>query len=41
MSRASSTARPFTSGFPRVSGDEPDPAAKFPELNAFSPRERG
>ena len=30
-----------TVGFPRVSGDEPDPGAKFPELNAFSPRERG
>ena len=28
-------------GFPRVSGDEPDPADTPPSQAAFSPRERG
>ena len=41
MSRSVTALSVGTGRFPRVSGDEPDPAAKFPELNAFSPRERG
>ena len=29
------------SGFPRVSGDEPQPRTTAPDTVAFSPRERG
>ena len=41
MSRASSIARPFTSGFPRVSGDEPGTPDAPKYEPRFSPRERG
>ena len=33
--------RGTASSFPRVSGDEPAPAASWQQLTAFSPRERG
>ena len=41
MSRASSIARLFTSGFPRVSGDEPPNRQTERTETMFSPRERG
>ena len=41
MSRVSSIARPFTSGFPRVSGDEPNAVVDTLIADRFSPRERG
>ena len=41
MSRVSSNARLFTSGFPRVSGDEPATPEALMTATTFSPRERG
>ena len=41
MSPTAVVALAIRSGFPRVSGDEPTPAAPVYNINVFSPRERG
>ena len=41
MSPTVGATTPVLSGFPRVSGDEPEWFAHVPGFNAFSPRERG
>ena len=41
MSRSARDVQPATTGFPRVSGDEPAPHALTQGLDTFSPRERG
>ena len=41
MSRAGQSRMRFASGFPRVSGDEPQVATDFKLDFEFSPRERG
>ena len=41
MSRPVARATLLTGGFPRVSGDEPEPGLIVLEGSEFSPRERG
>ena len=41
MSRPRAATTGLSGRFPRVSGDEPDIFARFLQLEAFSPRERG
>ena len=41
MSRLRAVNVEYNGGFPRVSGDEPQPPALPVKINEFSPRERG
>ena len=41
MSRLMPLVRSLPSGFPRVSGDEPEAVAPLMSSRSFSPRERG
>ena len=41
MSRRPTASLGISSGFPRVSGDEPQTGQREAILTAFSPRERG